>query len=293
MAVRHTKLGFSPAQAQDAILDGKSVPYSQTSRTGGGSFFRSEPITIGGVSYRVGEGYTFYSFDDGDAIQAEVSGYYSFRLHGGGSNAGTGGLTEASVYLQAGQSVYLKEITTAYTRTGGTGLYLGTVNSLQPSGDRPNSTILVAGGAGFKTSQPQVGHGGGLSGGGGGNDSGGQQNGSIATGGTQSAGGTAAGAGGSQPGGVWYGGDGGTGVQGYGPGGGGGHGWYGGGGGGGDNQDNHGNGGGGSGYVTGVLTTPNTHGNINTTNASTTTGAATNPPSSRNEARLEIKLGAV
>lgn len=294
MAVRHTRLGFANAgKTKDAILDGKSLPYHNTSRTGGGSIFRTDTINIGGITYDVEEGYNFYPFNDGDYIWANTSGYYSFRIHGGGSNAGRGGLSEASIYLEEGQYIYIKEITTSYERTGGTGIVLSTVNSLPPESSRPTSTILVAGGAGFKTSQPQVGNGGGATGGAGGNDLNGGANGRQATGGSQTGGGAAAGAGGSQNGTVWFGGDGGSGSQGFGPGGGGGHGWYGGGGGGGDNQDNHGNGGGGSGYVTGVLTTASTHGNISPIGASTTTGGASNPSDARNNTRLEIKLGSV
>lgn len=297
MGIKHiVQNTFQIKGQKDAVVDGKSIQYQSTLRSGGGSFFRKEQLTVGGVSFFLTENYSTIDFSDGDAIIAYVSGYYTFKLSGGRSGSNSrGGVTEASVYMTAEQPLYIKTISTSYAKGGGYGLYLGTVNSLQPSGDRPNSTILVAGGGGYQMSSPQVGAGGGSSGGTGGGQQSPDNNNpnyySIGGGGQSSGGNTGFG---GQAGQVWYGGNGGNGGQGYGPGAGGGNGWYGGGGSGGDNQGGHGSGGGGSGYITSVLTAVNTHGNITPTGATTTQGAANYPPSfGSDHTVLEIRIGAI
>ena len=298
MGIKHiVQNSFYQIKGQkDAIVDGKSVQYQSTKRSGGGSFFRKEQLSVGGVYFLLTENYSTIDFSDGDAIIASTSGYYTFKLSGANTGGNSrGGVTEASVYMTAEQPLYIKTFATSYAKTGGHGLYLGNVNALQPSGDRPNSTILVAGGGGYAGPNSQVGGGGGLTGGTGG----GQQSPDFNTpnyyaipGGQQTSGGS--GGYGGQSGVVWYGGNGGSGGQGSGPGSGGGHGWYGGGGAGGDNQGGHGSGGGGSGYITGVLTNPNAHGHIIVPTANTTTGAANNPSASgTNGTILEIRVGAI
>jgi hypothetical protein len=253
------------------------------------------------------DAYQPFTYSSGDSIVSTVTGYYSFRISGGRpGSGGQGGQTEGSIYLVAGQSVYIRNIFTSYARSGGYGVYVGNTNALDPSANRPNSTILVAAGGGYATSGTS-GDGGGLTGG---NGSGelppgynpgafGFPNNYTISGGTQTAGGSGSYAGGGtglfggQSGQVWYGGTGGGGSQGYGPGGGGGHGWYGGAGAGGDNQGGHGSGGGGSGYVSSTLATPNTHGNL-APGGSTTLGAAGWPSSSTFDiTKLEIKIGLV
>jgi hypothetical protein len=270
---------------------------------GGGGFGKSGRLPgigfiIGSSAVRVLDAYQPFTYSSGDSIVSTVSGYYSFRISGGRpGSGGQGGQTEGSIYLVAGQSVYIRDIFTGYSRSGGYGVYVGNTNALDPSANRPNSTILVAGGGGYLLSSPSVGAGGGLTGG----NAGGQQapdannpNNYTLFGGSQ----TAGGGGtpqlfGGQSGQVWYGGSGGGGSQGYGPGAGGGNGWYGGAGSGGDNQGGHGSGAGGSGYVSSTLVTPNTHGHL-APGATTTQGAAGWPTSSTfNTTKLEIKIGLV
>lgn len=248
-------------------------------------------LVIGSSSVIVTNSFQAFSYNSGDAIQAISTGYYTFRISGGAdnSNPGGGGRTTGAIYLVAGQSIYIRNISFAYAKQGGYGVYLGNTNALDPSVNRPNSTILVAGGAGYRLSGGP-GSGGGWTGGNGGGEA---PNGNYTIfGGTQTAGGYNGGYGG-QDGQVWYGGGGGGGNQGYGPGGGGGSGWYGGGGAGGDNQNGHGSGGGGSGYVTNILVTPNTHGHISGIGATTLNGQSSAPGSSASSTLLEIKTGLV
>jgi hypothetical protein len=278
---------------------------------GGGGFGRKSrirypQIIIGGRSSDVTTSYQPYSFSSGDSITVENTGYYSFKLYGGkgdGGSGGQGGTTEASVYLQAGSSVYIRTISTApQTKTAGYGLYLGTTNSLDPAPTRPNSTILVVGSGGAQGSSPDRGggSGGGLVGGSGVGERAGDAPGPnyvYAPGGTQSSGGSGSPQGGAS-GTVWYGGSAGNPGPGcgWGPGGQGGHGWYGGGGGGGDQcNGGHVSGGGGSGYITNVLVNINTHGHIKIGVGETTlTGNAGWPSSTPfSITKLEIKQGLI
>jgi len=269
---------------------------------GGSGFGKSARLPgigfiIGSSAVRVLDAYQAFTYSSGDSIVSTVTGYYSFRISGGRpGSGGQGGQTEGSIYLIAGQSVYIRNIFTSYEKSGGYGVYVGNTNALDPSANRPNSTILVAAGGGYALSG-YTGDGGGLTGG----NAGGQQapdfnnpNNYTLFGGTQTAGGGGSpGLFGGQNGQVWYGGSGGGGSQGYGPGGGGGHGWYGGAGAGGDNQGGHGSGAGASGYVSSILVTPNTHGNL-APGGSTTSGAAGWPSGSTfNTTKLEIKIGLV
>ena len=294
MGIRHIiNNTFAPSSKRDSVLEGKSVEYLTTSRTGGGSIFASGDLNVGGIGYRVTEVYRTIPFNTGDFIISNVSTYYTFKLSGasGGQN-GVGGVTVASVYMVRGEPLYIRSFASPYARTGGSGLYLGTVNELQPVSDRPSSTILVAGGSGFRLSKPIVGAGGGLNGGSGRGERTNGQPDYIVPGGQQTSGGT--GSFGGTDGEAWYGGVGAPGTQGWGPGAGGGNGWYGGGSTGGDfGASNHGSGGGGSGYVTGVLTSPATHGHISPLNASTTAGIANTPSSDKTATKLEVKLGPV
>ena len=231
-----------------------------------------------------------FSYNSGDAITSISTGYYTFRISAGAdsSSPGGGGRTTGAIYLVAGQSIYIRNISFGYEKQGGYGVYLGNTNALDPAVNRPNSTILVAGGAGYRSSGPP-GSGGGSDGGNGGGETG---NGGRYTiyGGNQTAGGYSGGEGG-QNGQVWYGGYGGSGSQGWGPGGGGGSGWYGGGGAGGDNQGHHGSGGGASGYVSTILVTPNTHGHLSGIGATTVNAASSAPGNLSSSTLLEIKTG--
>ena len=257
---------------------------------------RGVGFNIGAQAVRVvGAFEQTFSFNDGDAITADVSGYYTFRIRGaqGGSTGGNGGTTLAEVYMTAGSPLYVKSIYQNNSpntgRSGGEGIAITTTNSLDPSTNRPTTTVIVAGGGGGRSSN-YGGAGGGWTGGSGrGENPGGGAY--FVGGGSQQGGGGGSGPG-SGSGGVWYGGQGGGGSQGWGPGGGGGHGWYGGGGAGGDNQNGHGGGGGASGYISNSLRTPNTHGHLKVGTASTTTqggGGQVGENTPQGGATLEIR----
>ena len=260
---------------------------------------RGVGFTIGTQDVRVVENFEQeFSWQDGDAITADKSGYYTFRIKGakGGGSGGSGGTTLAEVYMAAGTPLYVKSIyaDNSYNtppKSGGEGIAITTTNELRPSSNRPATTVIVAGGGGGRSSN-YGGSGGGWEGGQGRGEGG--PNPYFVGGGTQTGGGGGSNGGGS--GGTWYGGQGSSGGQGWGPGGGGGHGWYGGGGAGGDNGNNHGGGGGASGYISNTLRTPDTHGNIKVGTATTTTNGGGNtvgPTTPQGGATLEIRSTAI
>ena len=72
---------------------------------------RGVGFTIGTQNLRVVENFEQqFSWQDGDAITADKSGYYTFRIKGakGGGGGGSGGTTLAEVYMSAGTPLYVK-----------------------------------------------------------------------------------------------------------------------------------------------------------------------------------------
>jgi len=187
--------------------------------------------------------------------------YIEFSLRGYAGQAPGGGYGGGKIYCEKNGVLYVRHASAG--PRGGSGLVLGTVNSLPPSGDRPATTLLVGGGGG--------GGGGchGVTGGAGGGENGGGGPGYPGAGGASQTGGGPSGNGGSA-GGVWSGGSASSSGTCYSGGGGGG--WYGGGGAGPDNgSGGWGGGGGGSGYI---ITPSNAAPLVNPDSAETTIPAS-------------------
>ena len=262
-------------------------------------------VTVGSNPYTLNTStWSDIPFSSGNAISLD-SGvekrYIEIRIGGSKGGYGNGepstgspygGLAGAEIFMEPGSSLYV--ITSGLgggggARSGGNGIYLGTVNSLQNTTDRPGSTILGAGGGGGDAVRnPQGGVRWGAGGAGGGPTGGG-------IGGTQTTGGP--GTNGGQSGSSWTGGSGNP--SGEISSGGGGGGWYGGGGGGSDHGAGGWNaGGGGSGYVTATLVIPATstnegdytHGKIMATSGTNSQNGNTNPIGSTVGTVLQMKV---